>query len=46
MARQGRMPVNGGYNGGQVFIESYKEVEEAKPNYNVIPGQCILQSGL
>ncbi|KAF5908775.1 extracellular matrix protein 2-like, partial [Clarias magur] len=46
MARQGRVPVNGGYNGGQVFIESYKEVEEAKPNYNVIPGdmgQCVFQ---
>ncbi|XP_026996596.1 extracellular matrix protein 2 [Tachysurus fulvidraco] len=46
MVRQGRMPVNGGYNGASVFIESYKGVEEPKPNYNVIPGntgQCVFQ---
>lgn len=42
MARQGRTPVNDGYNGASVIIESYKEVEEPKPNYNVIPGQSIL----
>ncbi|XP_053509117.1 extracellular matrix protein 2 [Ictalurus furcatus] len=46
MARQGRVPVNGGYNSASVFIESYKGVEEAKPSYNVIPGntgQCVFQ---
>lgn len=46
MVRQGRMPVDGGYNGASVFIESYKGVEEPKPNYNVIPGQYILKRGL
>lgn len=45
MARQGRVPVNGGYNSASVFIESYKGVEEAKPSYNVIPGQCKLKRG-
>ncbi|XP_058229797.1 extracellular matrix protein 2 [Hemibagrus wyckioides] len=46
MVRQGRVPVDGGYNGASVFIESYKGVEEPKPNYNVIPGntgQCVFQ---
>ncbi|KAI5607584.1 extracellular matrix protein 2, partial [Silurus asotus] len=46
MSRQGRVPANVGYNGAAVFIESYKEVEEPKPNYNVIPGntgQCVFQ---
>lgn len=46
MARRGRVPVNDGYNGASVFIKAYKGVEEPKPNYNVIPGQCILKRGL
>lgn len=46
MARQGRLPVNGRYNGASVFIKSYKGIEEPKPNYNVIPGQYILKRGL
>lgn len=46
MTRQGRVPVNGGYNGASVFIKSYKGIEEPKPDYNVIPGQCILKRGL
>ncbi|KAK1799748.1 hypothetical protein P4O66_006282 [Electrophorus voltai] len=34
---RGRVPINGGYNGASVFIESYKAIQEPKPNYNVIP---------
>ncbi|XP_026871053.2 extracellular matrix protein 2 [Electrophorus electricus] len=43
---RGRVPINGGYNGASVFIESYKAIQEPKPNYNVIPGNighCVFQ---
>ncbi|XP_026788383.3 extracellular matrix protein 2 isoform X2 [Pangasianodon hypophthalmus] len=44
MAHQGRVPVNGGYNGASVFIKSYKGVEEPKPNYNVIPAHDVSEN--
>ncbi|XP_062843227.1 extracellular matrix protein 2 [Trichomycterus rosablanca] len=45
-AHQGNVPANGGYNGAPLHIESYKSVQEPKPDYNVIPGntgQCVFQ---
>ncbi|KAI4881105.1 hypothetical protein NFI96_024794 [Prochilodus magdalenae] len=46
MVRQGKAPIPSGSNGASLFIESYKGVQEPKPNYNVIPGntgQCMFQ---
>ncbi|KAL7837600.1 hypothetical protein SRHO_G00273110 [Serrasalmus rhombeus] len=46
VVRQGKEPIHSGYNGAPLFIESYKSVQEPKPNYNVIPGntgQCVFR---
>ncbi|XP_076865417.1 extracellular matrix protein 2 [Brachyhypopomus gauderio] len=44
--RRGSTPANDGHNGASIFFQSYKAVQEAKPNYNVIPGNtghCVFQ---
>ncbi|XP_066528536.1 extracellular matrix protein 2 [Hoplias malabaricus] len=46
MVRQGKKPTNSGYNGSSLFTESYKGVQEPRPNYNVLPGnsgQCVFK---
>ncbi|XP_030632252.1 extracellular matrix protein 2 [Chanos chanos] len=45
-AQRDRLPVNDGDDGGTIFIDSYKSIDEKEPKYNVIPGktgQCVFR---